>query len=234
MYFMHTSLFCGVFGYPTIDDDVFVASNSELEPSVPAENNVDDTELLGGLGFPEDAGEDSASSLLSPSGFDSGGNLFDTDLRGSLSLSEIAMAQGEANVDGGSNFDLLDLTANSPLGCESDQERPIDGIGRRGTTCSDPLLLQEPSTDVQQPLDNPDGLFPPPGSNPGREPGEMNDPKPRPSGVTSVANSDFDFQYCPSGLGGYRLYAVCDSGFESDRQLIGGSYYALYRCTRRK
>jgi hypothetical protein len=58
--------------------------------------------------------------------------------------------------------------------------------------------------------------FPPPYANPGRrDMSPENEPKPRPARY--VRNTKNDFEACPSGRDGYRMYAVCDSGQESDR-----------------
>lgn len=94
------------------------------------------------------------------------------------------------------------------------KRRRADNICTPDTTPMD----QEPSKNTDPPSQIPgsDAQFPPPGSNPGRHNDQPeNDPSPRPAKYRP--NTNFDFQYCPSGLLGYRMYAVCDSGSEQDR-----------------
>ena len=58
--------------------------------------------------------------------------------------------------------------------------------------------------------------FPPPYARPERYNDlPENDPKPRPR--NQARNVKYDFVHCPSGQGGYRMYAVCDKGVDSDR-----------------
>jgi hypothetical protein len=126
------------------------------------------------------------------------------------------------------------LFAGSDIDCVSYEEQSIAKI-RRAELCPAPNILETPPGSIDKPKD--EGLtgFPPPGSNPGRLPGPENDPTPRPWdpwAENSPVNSDFDFQFCPSGARGYRNYAVCDSGKPDDRLGPVGNWYDLWDCTR--
>lgn len=212
--FMQACLLVEVFGFPAAEDDPFFLSDSGLDPL----NGEDDMKLLTGPEFPV-----SANGNSPPTGLDLGSNLFDASLGESLPLDQIAMLPEGSNVD-----DDFDSITSSHPSCTSDEGLSI--IGRRGDTCSEPTLLQEPSIDVTNP---PNTVFPPPGSNPNRQPGELNDLKSRPSRF--VANSPFDFEYCRSGHDGYREYVVCDSDVDEERSLMSyGPFHALFHCTRRK
>lgn len=159
-------------------------------------------------------------AFLNPDGADSASDLFAT----------IDSSDGFLTDDASS----LDLIANSGAGCMSYEGQPISRI-RRDTFCTDPSLLETPSTNEKQPTKDSGTTFPPPGSNPGRLPGKQNDPKPRTGYDGNALNTDEDFQICPSGTNGYRQYAVCDSGIKEDRYWQGyPGIYALYHCSRRK
>ena len=105
----------------------------------------------------------------------------------------------------------MKLIAGSNVGCVSYEGQAITRT-RRGNVCAEDSLLTKPFTEGSD-------LKPPPErSNPNRLPGSINDPKPRPTGdTTTAANTEEDFWICPSGVNGYRQYAVCDSGRDEDR-----------------
>lgn len=231
--FLQAWLLCTSHGHPSPDDDLFLLSNSELDFSIPATIIGDNIDLFADPDILTLADENSVSTFLPSSGFDSGSNLFDQSIGESLSLDEIALASGDWSIADDSNFNLMDLVATHPS-CVSDEGPLFGGIARRGETCVDITRFQGPSSEVEKPPDTANNVFPPPGSNKKRLPGPENDPKPRPS--TEVANSPFDFEYCGSGFDGWRQYAVCDSGFENDRTLMRYSpiFHALFHCTRRK
>lgn len=176
---------------------------------------------------------------------------WDTDLAASPALGDLAsvllppgvLSASLPSSEDESTSNLFDINdkfgleplANSGVDCGFDQgQQSIGAIGRRGKVCPDVTPYKDPRTDTQQPPKTPDKLFPPPGSNPGRVPGISNDPRPRPDYAYPAANSDFDFQFCPAGVNGYRQYAICDSGFEDDRLSDFLGYYSLWYVTRRK
>jgi hypothetical protein len=89
------------------------------------------------------------------------------------------------------------------IGCKSYEEQII-GKAKRGEMCRP--VAEKPSLEKS---------FPPPYSNQGRLNWlPENAPKPRPP--RDKKNTRTDFESCPSGLSGYRMYAVCDSGKDSD------------------
>lgn len=117
-----------------------------------------------------------------------------------------------------------DLIAGSDVGCVSYEGQPISRI-RRDNLCVDDSLIGTPAPAAQAPKEGTDATFPPIGSNLERLPGRRNDPKPRRRTDTNAAlNTEEDFKFCPSGVNGYRQYAVCDSGLEQNRH-PGVSYH---------
>ena len=225
------------------DEDVFLSSDDGLSSIfLPLESTDEETLLSLGLGSAAPISEDLTSAIFSPGDLstfltsnenDPGADLFGTE--------SIAISPFDEFTSSNEGFDLdqefsSELLASSGASCVSDAEGQFIGRIRRREDgrCSNPTILQkEPATDGQESPKNPNGVFPPPGSNPGRITGPWNDPKPRPEWEFPTANSDFDFEYCPSGVNGYRKYAICDSGIEKDR--YGRSpFKALYHCTRRR
>ena len=162
--FLQAWLLCTSHGHPAADDDLFLLPNSELNPSILAQDTGDGLEPLAGPDFLALADEDSVSMFLPSSGFDPGSNLFDPSIGESLSLDEIAVTPGDWNVADDSNYDLMDLVANSHPNCVSDEGPFFGGIGRRSDTCVDPTRFQDPSAEVANPPDNENKEFPPPGS----------------------------------------------------------------------
>ena len=207
---LQASLLCGICGSLALDSNLFFGDDAGGGAELAWDTDLAASPALG----------DSASILLPPG-----------DASASLLLDED---------DSTSNlFDMNDDFGSEPLAisgvdCAFDQGQSIGGIGRRNNVCPDVTPFKDPTTDTQQPQKTPDKSFPPPGSNPGRIPGRLNDPRPRPDWASPAANSDFDFQFCPSGISGYRQYAICDSGFEEDRINDFLGHYSLWYVTRRK
>jgi hypothetical protein len=99
------------------------------------------------------------------------------------------------------SWDLDPLSLVDSDYCASDAEQTMTKARRRNNMC---------------PVNTTPKPFPPPYANPGRrDMSPENEPKPRPA--SHVRNTKNDFEACPSGRDGYRMYAVCDSGQESDR-----------------
>lgn len=98
----------------------------------------------------------------------------------------------------------LDPDLLADIDCESYEEQTV-GKARRGDMCRP--VAERPTRKKS---------FPPPYSNQNRINWlPENAPKPRPA--KDKKNTRFDFESCPAGLGGYRMYAVCDSGKGIDR-----------------
>lgn len=206
------------------------------------------TQLSLGLELASSVLEDPASGIFSlgdtsvilPSnGDDSGSDLFSTEGISNLPLDDMFRSSNEglqiSDLD--TSFDGL-LTSSSGASCLSDADggQFISRIKRRdvGKSCINSNMLNKgPATDSDVLPPNPGNIFPPPGSNPERIDGRENDPKPRPVWIYPIVNTDLDFKYCPSGINGYRAYAVCDSGFEHDR-VRTGTTWNLSHVTRRK
>lgn len=236
------SLCFGIYGC-LADEDIFLPSDSGSGPLFPLENTGGGTQLSSSPDSAASVSDDPASAIF-PLGDistfllsdvdDSESDLFGTESIANSPLDELTSSNEGFQVDDpGSNFD--GLFANSRASCVSDAGGQfIDRIRRRreGETCINPTVFKDPTTDSDENLPpNPDKIFPPPGSNPGRLPGVWNDPKPRPPTTFRAVNTDFDFEYCPAGMYGYRTYAVCDSGVEKDR-VPTGLFYSLYHVSR--
>ena len=242
-------LFCfGIYG-SLADENLFLSSDSESGP-LPLENTVGGaTQLSLGLDSAISVIEDPAS-LIFPledistfslsNGGDSESDLFSTEpITGLLPDDGLIFSNEGLRVDdsGSSSPDGL-LASSSGASCLSDADggQFISRIKRRAdaTSCSNPNVLnKDPSKGSNHLPPNPRNIFPPPGSRPDRLPGSYNDPKPRNPLTYPVLNTDFDFMYCPSGINGFRTYAVCDSGFERYR-IPTGPVYTLIHVTRRK
>lgn len=233
--FLQALLCFGICG-SLAEENIFLSSDSGLSSSP-----LDDggTQLSLGFDSASSVSEDPASAMfplgdisnfLPLNGDNSEADMFSTGSIADLPLDEFTSSDEGFEIDPGSSSGLL---ASSIANCVSDGGQFIGRIRRRDNSCSAPAEFKKPSTDVQKPPNDPDEVFPPPGSNPGRLSGHVNDPKRRPIYLDQEVNTDFDFEYCPSGISGYRLYAVCDSGLERDRSHIGPTY-TLYHVTRRK
>ena len=231
--YLRAWLLCAAVGALADDDN-----NIFLSPDSGLTSFGDGTDLLAGIDASSPEYENSASSMFSLGDSNAflpfnevGSDLFDSDLGDIGSPNDITSSNEEFNLDDGF---ISGLIANSDADCVFNEGQPIGRMRRRENTCRDPTLFKDPSTDVQKPPANPGGVFPPPGSNPGRLSGPRNDPKPRPEGAFAAANSEFDFEFCPSGTDGYRKYAVCDSGIAGDRFHLGFGIFSLFHCTRSK
>jgi hypothetical protein len=142
-------------------------------------------------------------------------------------LDDFTLLNEEFNAYGESSFEFL--VADSDVDCISYDEQSI-ARKRRANSCP----ATQPPTDIEETTKAPNPVFPPPGSNPGRRPGAIHDPKPRPWWSMQPPNSDLDFKYCPSGRKGYRGYYTCDSGISDHRWHLGGKVYNLIYVTPSK
>lgn len=152
------------------------------------------------------------------------GSLSSTGENSALDFFSPTNPSGEIFTEDASNTQLI---AAPEAGCVSYEGQALARI-RRGNFCVDDSSLDAPSTGGS------DTTFPPAGSNPNRIPGSIHDPKPRPTGgATDIPNTKEDFALCGSGVNGYRLYAVCDSGRDQDRR-PGSTYHdwSLTHCSR--
>lgn len=121
---------------------------------------------------------------------------------------------------------LVAATNNNECISLSDQQFTIGKKIRRNEIC--PSAAQKKKAPTLETPPPGTGDFPGLNANPGRFTNDpVNDPFPRP--FLHWVNTDFDFIYCPSGRWGFREYAVCDSGLESDRKFDRNEMiYILY------
>lgn len=249
-FFLQVLLCSGIYGC-LADENLFLSSDSESDPLTPLENTVGGaTQLSLGLDSTSSVTEDPASAILPLgdsstfsllNGDDSQLDLFSPGSMANWPLDEelVSSNEGFQVDDSASSPDGL-LASSSGASCrlsDADGGQFISRIKRRdnGISCPDPNMLKKDPTKSSDHLPpNPDNIFPPPGSRKTRLPGSYNDPKPRNPLSYPVGNSEFDFKYCPSGIGGLRTYAVCDSGYEFDRVPYMEPIYTLLHVTRRK
>lgn len=204
-----TWILIGIYG-SVIAEDFTSVSDPDFSQFLPSEITGPGTELALSL----------EPAPIAPSSLNS--DLFaQTDLAGSdggnfaLDFFSAADRSDDLFNDNASNTNLM---AGSGVGCVSYEGQPFSRI-RRDNFCVDQSSPQNPPAAVQQPIVGSDATFPPTGSHPGRLSGKQNDPKPRVRSRPNEAdNTEEDFMFCPSGIDGYRDFAVCDSGLEKDRK----------------
>lgn len=131
--------------------------------------------------------------------------------------------------------ELSALFADSDSTCVSSEDRIQLSIGKRarkrGVICPLDKDTGPPAVEQQSPPTTEPTLppieFPSPNSNQDRMNGKtpLLDLNPRP--LRMIQNTDFDYKYCSAGVNGYQLYAVCDSGFDTDR-IPNFGFYSLY------
>lgn len=157
--------------------------------------------------------------------FDSSGDDPNTSLFADDSLLSPDLSASITPLDLNQDQDLLADAGATDDECVSlDDQNDRVFISKRRTAandvCTPPEAGRKKKTPpVEPPPVDPEDWKPPPGSNPGRHSdAPWNDPAPRPSEYRP--NTDFDFQYCPAGVFGFRQYAVCDSGSRLDIRVL--------------
>lgn len=211
------------------EEDILASFDSGLSSSLPFEIAEGGTQLSLGLEPIPSGLED---LFLPSNGVDLGSDLFKSESAANFPLDDLSSSNEGFEIDLETNSGLL---ASAGASCVSDGGQFLGRTRRRDKSRCDNLNLKEPPTDDHrdQPT-NPNEVFPRPGFNGGRLPGSFNDPQERPPGQFPALNTDFDNEYCPSGINGFRQYAICDSGLDRDRFLTGRFVYTLYHVSRCK
>lgn len=176
------------------DSASFFSLNGDFDTSIPMNQDLSST-----LFTDNDPASVAILSedALSFSAFDDGPALAFNDIL-VPSLSEVPETLFSEEMFEASEFDSETLV---DIDCESDEEQTFGKSRRAEGLCPMPAGKK---------------TWPPPYASPERYNDlPENDPKPRPRNQTK--NNRFDFVQCPSGPGGYRMYAVCDMGVDTDR-----------------